>query len=121
MARKTPQQKKRDSYLKDRRSNYGEHSKSSRVNIRRHKRHVNRANRRAATQALASAVGDYESYAIERAEARLGARRPKTWTKVPDAPLAQIVEKKLKRRVKMGIDSSETVHKKVERIRRRTK
>src|SRR4028119_181715 len=50
MERKTPQEKKRLSYAKDRRNTYGENDKSSRKNIRRRKRHPNRSNRRTARQ-----------------------------------------------------------------------
>ncbi|MFE2009824.1 hypothetical protein [Streptomyces sp. NPDC059491] len=46
MERRTPQEKKRLSYLKDHRNNYGENDKSSRKSIRRNKRFPNSANRR---------------------------------------------------------------------------
>ncbi|MFD0527546.1 hypothetical protein ACFQ1I_10530 [Kitasatospora arboriphila] len=46
MVRRTPREKKRLSYLKDRRNAFGENDKSSRTSIRRRKRAVNSANRR---------------------------------------------------------------------------
>ncbi len=40
MARRTPQEKKALSYVKDRRNDYGENDKSSRKNIRREQAHA---------------------------------------------------------------------------------
>src|SRR6266699_6022460 len=77
MPRKTPQEKKRQSYLKDRRNTYAENSKSSRSAIRLHKRHVNQANRRAVHQAMSRAATGYDPEIAEQAESRLAGKRHK--------------------------------------------
>ena len=121
MPRKTPQQKKRESYLKDRRNTYAENSKSSRSAIRFHKHHVNQQNRRAVRQAMARAATAYDPELAERAETQLAGKRRKVWKKIPDTPLAEVVEDKLSRRAKFGIDHPDEVRAKINRIRRRTK
>ena len=78
---RSPQEKKIQSYQRDGRNAYGEATGSSRRGIRRRKQLVNKANRRATTQALGKA--DSES-----AEESANARRPKRWKKVSDVPLA---------------------------------
>lgn len=55
--RKTPQEKKRLSYVKDRRPNYGNNEKAARKSVPRNKRHPNRANRHRAHQVLLGAKG----------------------------------------------------------------
>ena len=121
MTRKTPQEKKRQSYLKDRRNTYAENSKSSRSAIRLHKRHVNQANRRAVHQAMSRAATGYDPEIAEQAESRLAGKRHKRWAKIPDTPLGEVVKKKLQRRVKSGIDHPVKVRTKIKRIRDRTK
>ena len=100
MERRTPQEKKQLSYLKDRRNNYGENDKASRKNIRRNKRAATSANRRQEHLALAAlvAVGMADDVNAEAVEQGLHRRRPKAWKKVPDAPLGQLVIGGLKRR-----------------------
>ena len=120
MERKTPQEKKRLSYEKDRRNTYGENDKSSRKNIRRRKRYPNRANRRNARQSLSAAVGAADATPLEQAEAALKHRRPKRWRKRADSPLGLVVPRKLKRRVQTGIISAEEAEEKEARIRRRS-
>ncbi|HWZ27676.1 MAG TPA: hypothetical protein VNX15_03890 [Gemmatimonadales bacterium] len=120
MARKTPQQKKRDSYLKDRRDTYGENAKSSRRSVRRHKRHVVRANRRAEHQELSDLTTTFDATRAEGAEIHLAGKRPKTWIKTPASPLGQVVQRKLLRRTKLGIIRPAETRTKVKRIKRRT-
>ena len=55
--RRSPAEKKRLSYSRDRRNYYGENDKSSRKNIARHKRHRNRAGRRRVHQQLEAVAG----------------------------------------------------------------
>jgi hypothetical protein len=55
--RRSPQEKKRLSYSRDRRNYYGENDKSSRKNIARHKRRRHRAERHSVRQHLAAATG----------------------------------------------------------------
>jgi hypothetical protein len=97
VARKTPQEKKELSYAKDRRNGYGENDKSSRKNISLRKRLVNRANRHAAQQALHGAVGVTDSASEEAAEQKAAAKRPKSWRKRADVPLAEHLERKSRR------------------------
>ena len=121
MGRKSPQQKKLLSYLKDRRNNYGENDKSSRKSIRRNKRASNSANRRREQLALATLAGtdppdESGAYAIEQ---DLHRRRPKIWKKFPDLPLGQVVIGGLERRVRMGIDDGGRAQDRVRRVRKR--
>ncbi|MFE3456191.1 hypothetical protein ACFXKD_01505 [Nocardiopsis aegyptia] len=85
--RRTPQDDKRLSYTKDRRNEYGENDKSSRKSIRRAQRHVARANRRRATEALATTRGTADTERGAQAQERLERRRPRRWDKWPDEPL----------------------------------
>ena len=113
MSEKSPQQKKQLSYEHDRRNGYGENSTSSRTNIPRRKRGVNQANRHAHKQLL-SAIDP------ETSEPRPGSgpvvRRPKTWRKVADIALGDMVAKKLFRRARLGIASPESVEAAVQRV-----
>ncbi|MFJ5711482.1 hypothetical protein [Streptomyces sp. NPDC093105] len=102
MRRKTPQEKKRLSYVKDRRNNYGENDKSSRKSIRRNKRFPNSANRRRAQAALTALLGAPDEVRADAVEQRMNGRRPKRWRKFPDVPLGVVVEGALQRRVERG-------------------
>lgn len=95
---RSPQDKKRLSYARDRRNNYGENDKSSRRNIARSKRIPNRANRRLASTLLRAATGMPDPHLQEATEQRLLGRRPKSWAKCPDAPLGVVVADRLRRR-----------------------
>lgn len=96
MKRKTPQQKKAESYRKDRRNTYGENDKSSRKNIPLNQRLWNRAQRRLAREAFAAGTVDEER--IDAVEARLKRKRLQAWRKWPDQPLGEVVKAKLARR-----------------------
>ncbi len=109
----TPQQKKQLSYERDRRNGYGENSKSSRKNIRCRKRGVNQANRHAAKQLL-GVVDPETGEPIPGSGAVV--RRPKTWRKVADIPLGDMVAKQFFRRARLGIASPESVEAAVERV-----
>jgi hypothetical protein len=80
--RLTPQDKKILSYQHDRRNSYGEAGARSRFAIRRRKQLVNKANRRAATQALHSSPP-------EVADLEVQGHQPKRWEKSPDKPLVE--------------------------------
>ena len=111
MVRRDPREKKALSYARDRRNDWGENDKTSRKSIRLRKRLPNRANRHHARQVLAGAPsGD--------AEARLILQRVKRWRKYPDAPLGEMVERKLRRRADLGMADPATVEAHIERIRR---
>ena len=123
MTRKTPQQKKRLSYLKDRRNTYAENSKSSRQSIRQHKRYVNKANRRYAEQHIAELTGETDSDILEAAELQVvgRGRRPKRWAKIADEPLGKVVQDRLARRIRAGIDQPSRASKRIKRVRQRSK
>jgi hypothetical protein len=120
--RRSPQEKKRLSYSKDRRNWYGENDKGSRGSIARHKRfqhHVERQRERY----LAAAVGPVDSDAGAAAEERLGralAQRGDRWRKVPDVQLGRYVEDRLARRAATGISSAGTEKVRIQKVRRRT-
>lgn len=124
MVRRSPRQKKAFSYAKDRRNNYGENDKSSRKNIRRNKRTPNRADRHRERQILAAATGLVTAEAAEQAETKLRAKKSmwltKRWRKRRDAPLADVVAHKLRRRADLGMEDSVHVEARIGRIRRRT-
>ncbi|TMR94335.1 hypothetical protein [Nonomuraea basaltis] len=119
MKRRSPQEKKRLSYAKDRRNDYGENDKSSRKNIPRSKRAPHRANRRRTHQVLEAAAGAVDQVAEETAEERLLVRRLKSWKKWRDAPLGEIIQKRLERRIRLGIESETRGAARIQRIRQR--
>jgi hypothetical protein len=92
--RRSPQEKKALSYVRDRRNMYGENSKSSRKNIPLRKRLVNKANRHAAQQQLRQVNGAPAVERAEQAEDRLCGAGRKTWRKRPDLPLRQALDLK---------------------------
>ncbi|MEO3812058.1 hypothetical protein ABGB17_23935 [Sphaerisporangium sp. B11E5] len=119
MKRRTPQEKKLLSYAKDRRNDYGENDKSSRKNIRRNKKAPHRANRHHAAQVLEAAKGAVDDFAESAVEERLLRKRPKSWQKYRDAPLGEILQYKIARRVDLGIEDPEEGRVRIERVRRR--
>ncbi|GAA3132927.1 hypothetical protein [Streptosporangium carneum] len=116
---KTPQEKKRLSYAKDRRNDYGENDKSSRKSIRRNKRTPHRADRHRDHQILEAARGAADERSSGAVEERLYARRPKRWRKFRDAPLGEVLQGRIERRVRLGIDDPEGGRRRVRRIRQR--
>lgn len=94
----TPQDKKRHSYIKDRRNTYGENAKSSRKNISRNKRTRSRTERRVARQPFTGNSIDFEEDRIDAALARSELLHRESWKKFPDEPLGTVVERKLHRR-----------------------
>ncbi|MCD0452313.1 hypothetical protein LO762_24420 [Actinocorallia sp. API 0066] len=100
MSRRSPQEKKRLSYARDRRNDYAENDKSSRTAVRLNKRFPNRSNRHQARQDLRAATGTRDSETAEIAENTLRSRRPRKWRKVPDRALGDHVETILTRRIR---------------------
>jgi hypothetical protein len=119
MRRKSPQEKKRLSYAKDRRNNYGENDKGSRKNIRCNKRAPHRADRRRASQVLEAATGAVDEVAEEATEQRLLMKRPRFWKKCPDVPLGEMVQYTLQRRMDLGVEAQERGADRIRRVRRR--
>lgn len=116
MKRKTPQEKKRESYLRDRRNTYGENDKSSRRNIPLSKRMRSRAERRLARTAFPAGAG----VDVDRAddvESRVKHKRRRAWKKCPDQPLVEALERTLRYRVDRGILPAHAAEAKLARIR----
>ena len=123
--RRSPQEKKALSYAKDRRNDYGENDKSSRKSIRRNKRTPNRADRHRERQVLAEAIGPVATEAAELVEERRQTKKSmwftKRWRKWRDAPLADVVIYKLRRRARLGMQDVQVAEERITRIRRRTR
>jgi hypothetical protein len=116
MKRKTPQEKKRQSYLRDRRNTYGENDKSSRKNIPRSKRRRSRSERRLAHTAFVAGAGlDVER--MDQVEWRVKKKRRLAWTKAPDQALATVLKPKLERRVKTCMLDAGSAAAKLARVR----
>ena len=96
--KRTPQQKKLLSYLKDRRNAYGENDKASRKAIKRRKTWVNQAYRRTINQVVKSAVVAADP-GLESVGENIKNIKRKSWKKYPDIPLGKYLEHKRKRQV----------------------
>ena len=94
----TPQEKKLNSLLKDRRNTYGENAKASRKNIPRRKAVGSRMQRRIAKQILIAAAAAVDPEIVDSIEPRLKKRRLAGWAKVPDQPLGVVIARKRKNR-----------------------
>ena len=114
--RKSPREKKRESYERDCRNVRGEHGSHSRHAVARARR--NRASRaRAASHALeALALRDPE--AVERMEGQAALRFGGRWRKVADEPLGTVLPRQLERRRRMGILPDAVAEAKVAQVRR---
>lgn len=100
---KTPQEKKRLSYQKDRRNSYGENDKASRKAIPLRKKKVNRQNRKIATQILNDARFFDDEQDLERIEGDAKGIREKVWQKGSDCSLAEhIATQEEKREERFG-------------------
>jgi hypothetical protein len=120
--RRSPQEKKRLSYSKDRRNWCGENDKSSRKNIARNKRNRHRGQRHREQQQLSAALGPVDEVLEARLDERLTrARRGDRWRKHPDTQLGVYVAGGLAGRVRKGISAAYTEQARIERIRRSTK
>jgi hypothetical protein len=99
---KTPTEKKRISLVKDRRNVYGECPTSSRKNISRGKQRGHMEVRRAANEELRSLRGASTEVDADATEAhtkdRILALSRYAFKKVPDAPLGEVLKRKLKHR-----------------------
>ena len=99
---KSPSEKKRLSLLMDRRNVYGECPTASRNNIRRGKQRGHMEMRRAANEELRGLTGtpiEADADDVEaRTRDRILALSRASFKKVPDAPLGQVIERKLQRR-----------------------
>ena len=101
MVRRTPQEKKRLSYAKDRRTCYGESPHGARKSIPLNKALRNRANRRHQARQLADLGFKPDAEIADEVESRMRHRAPRRWDKYPDAPLLEIVQRKQERRARV--------------------
>ena len=96
--RKTPQEKKDESYKHDRINRYGENSKSSRKNIARHRARTHREYRRSVKQVLQLPTPGVPAEHAENADIAVKTVRRDSFKKTPDEPLGKVVREKLERR-----------------------
>lgn len=118
MVRRSPQEKKRLSYAKDRRNSYGGNDKSSRRNIPLRKRLAHRADRHRADQALRVALGPADEERADRAEQTARDRTPRSFRKYPDEPLGEVVAYRLRKRARDGMEEPEQAEVRLTRMRR---
>ena len=116
--RKTPQQKKQDTYERDRRNVYGERGSHSRHAVSRAKQARSGRTRAAVRQAVDAVTRDPEL--AERLEGRATVRTGGRWQKIPDEPLGAVLERKLEYRTKAGSLPTAVAEKKSAKIRGRT-
>ena len=99
---KTPREKKRLSYERDRRNTFGENQKSSRKNIPRSKQNSHQEERRSVRQALIVAQGNATEEVADEAQSqalRKGRiKKLKAFRKSPDRPLREVIERQSLRR-----------------------
>jgi len=101
----SPPEKKLLSCEKDRRNTYGESGSHSRHAIENHNNRDRRAFRRKANQVLATAQ-DKITEEPENLDAQVKAVHRRSWKKCADEPLRKVVERKLERRQRNGINRS---------------
>jgi hypothetical protein len=101
MTKRTPQEKKRLSYARDRRNDYGEAPHAARKNIPLRKALRNRANRHYANQQLTYEGLGFDEELADAIESRVRQKAPHEWEKYPDAPLGEVVARKSRNRVIM--------------------
>jgi hypothetical protein len=90
---KTPHQKKKASYAKDRRNVYGENDKASRKNLPRKKARLNRAFRHEVHAALHVDGTPVETLNTDAVDVDATSVRRKKFKKQPDVPLLQYIER----------------------------
>jgi hypothetical protein len=117
MPRKTPQQKKRESYDKDRRNIFCDAGAKSRFSVARRKRNRSSRERAAARLATERALIDPEN--AERLEGKSVVKHGGVWRKMPDRPLREVLERKLERRKGAGNMPAEVAEAKRSKIRRK--
>ena len=95
--RKSPQEKKRLSYSKDRRNVYGANDKASRKAIKKNKAVVNQSYRRTVKQTLKNLINTDK--VSESADGIIKTVKRKKWKKVPDRPLGLYLKNKSESRI----------------------
>jgi hypothetical protein len=97
---KTPQEKKRLSYAKDRRNTFGENSKASRKGIPLAKARANRSERHAQDRLLSTTLTARTEDEMTTAELEVKGSEPRKWKKDPDTPLGQYLLRQASRRAR---------------------
>lgn len=110
-AGKSPQEKKRLSYLKDRRNAYGERGACSRYAIRRNKDIVERHRRHCQSRSLKNMPGAWDEAELAALEDAILASpaAKKKFRKMPDAPLGETVAGKLAYRQFKGMGAKKKI------------
>lgn len=121
MIRKTPQEKKRDSYVRDHRNTHSENDKSSRKNIALNKRLRSRVERRLARTAFVAGERRVDEERVDEVESRLVRKRRRAWTQSPDTPLASALQRTLSCRVARRMIGEEEAGARLVRIREITR
>jgi hypothetical protein len=104
----TPQQKKRLSYLKDRRNTYGENSKASRKGIPLSKARGIRSERHAQDHKLAQVVRTVDPEQLDALENQVRSTKPRHWRKSADDPLGEVLaSRKSGRAVRASVKASD--------------
>jgi len=109
---KSPSEKKRISLVKDRRNVYGECPTSSRKNIRRGKQRGHMEVRRSANQELRGLKGSSVEADADEIESRTKERilvlARSSFKKIPNAPLGEVVARKVNRRAEYATAPAKT-------------
>jgi len=104
---KSPTEKKGLSLKRDRRNIFGENSKASRKNIAKGKRRRQMTERREIVQLLGRLTGEVDDDAASDAELRVKLTithsKNRGFEKLPDKPLAEVIQRKLTRRRQKGM------------------
>jgi hypothetical protein len=98
MSTKTPQEKKKLSYAKDRRNTFGENSKASRKGIPLAKARSIRAERHEKDIVLAAAMVSPDPDQLAAVDLQVKARKPRQWKKTPDKPLGEVLARRTRRK-----------------------
>jgi hypothetical protein len=96
-SRKSPQEKKRLSYERDRRNTVGENDKASRKNIPLRKRLRAPAPRHKLNQQLADGLKLGGLDEGDHIEAEVAPAKPRSWRKIPDTPLGDYLARRRSR------------------------
>ncbi|HZH32564.1 MAG TPA: hypothetical protein VEY11_17500 [Pyrinomonadaceae bacterium] len=94
MKKRTPQEKKKLSYERDRRNCYGEAPHAARKSIPLRKALRNRSNRHFQNQQLSYQGPTPDETLADDLESLIHHRAPQRWEKDPDVPLGEVVAKK---------------------------
>jgi hypothetical protein len=97
---RTPQEKKRLSYAKDRRNVYRENSKASRKGIPLAKARANRAERHAQDHLLSQALVSAGADQLTSVETEVRGTKPREWRKTPDKPLGEALARRAARKAR---------------------